>query len=118
MNVLGLTPENVNVNGGAVALGHPLGMSGARIVGSLVLESAAAVAASASQRSAPAVARATRSSSASTANTAPDTHTCVEGRVASRRRAPRAYLAGHAAAAPLGGPPARSDRPPATRAPA
>ncbi|MBJ7473108.1 MAG: thiolase family protein, partial [Solirubrobacteraceae bacterium] len=38
MNVLGLTPENVNVNGGAVALGHPLGMSGARIIGSLVLE--------------------------------------------------------------------------------
>ena len=38
MKVLGLTPENVNVNGGAVALGHPLGMSGARIIGSLVLE--------------------------------------------------------------------------------
>jgi acetyl-CoA C-acetyltransferase len=38
MTMLGLTPENVNVNGGAVALGHPLGMSGARIVGSLVLE--------------------------------------------------------------------------------
>ena len=28
---LGLTAENVNVNGGAVALGHPLGASGARI---------------------------------------------------------------------------------------
>ena len=28
---LGLDPENVNVNGGAVALGHPLGASGARI---------------------------------------------------------------------------------------
>lgn len=38
MTMLGLTPENVNVNGGAVALGHPLGMSGARIIGSLVLE--------------------------------------------------------------------------------
>jgi acetyl-CoA C-acetyltransferase len=38
MKMLGLTPENVNVNGGAVALGHPLGMSGARIIGSLVLE--------------------------------------------------------------------------------
>lgn len=28
----------VNPNGGAIALGHPLGMSGARIVGSLALE--------------------------------------------------------------------------------
>ena len=28
---LGLDPEKVNVNGGAVALGHPLGASGARI---------------------------------------------------------------------------------------
>jgi len=28
----------VSVNGGAVALGHPIGMSGARILGSLVLE--------------------------------------------------------------------------------
>ncbi|MEH3053733.1 MAG: acetyl-CoA C-acyltransferase [Patulibacter minatonensis] len=38
MRALGLTSDNVNVNGGAVALGHPLGASGARIVGSLVLE--------------------------------------------------------------------------------
>lgn len=38
MRALGLTEENVNVNGGAVALGHPLGASGARIIGSLVLE--------------------------------------------------------------------------------
>lgn len=30
--ILGLDPENVNVNGGAVALGHPLGSSGSRIV--------------------------------------------------------------------------------------
>ena len=30
--LLGLNPENVNVNGGAVALGHPLGSSGSRIV--------------------------------------------------------------------------------------
>jgi len=28
---LGLDPERVNVNGGAIALGHPLGMSGARL---------------------------------------------------------------------------------------
>lgn len=32
---LGLDPEIVNVNGGAIAIGHPLGMSGARIVGTL-----------------------------------------------------------------------------------
>jgi len=33
--ILGLNPDKVNVNGGAVSLGHPLGMSGARIVISL-----------------------------------------------------------------------------------
>ena len=33
---LGLTPEKVNVNGGAVALGHPLGASGARISTTLI----------------------------------------------------------------------------------
>ncbi|WP_456463271.1 acetyl-CoA C-acyltransferase [Lutibacter sp.] len=32
MKILGLNTNNVNVNGGAVSLGHPLGMSGARIV--------------------------------------------------------------------------------------
>lgn len=32
MKLLGLNAEKVNVNGGAVSLGHPLGMSGARIV--------------------------------------------------------------------------------------
>ncbi len=35
---LGLDPEKVNVNGGAIALGHPVGMSGARIVLHLALE--------------------------------------------------------------------------------
>jgi acetyl-CoA C-acetyltransferase len=35
---LGVDPEKVNVNGGAVALGHPIGASGARIVLSLMLE--------------------------------------------------------------------------------
>jgi acetyl-CoA acetyltransferase len=29
---LGLDPDKVNVNGGAIALGHPLGMSGARLI--------------------------------------------------------------------------------------
>ncbi|RAY16014.1 acetyl-CoA C-acyltransferase [Actinomadura craniellae] len=32
MRELGVSPEQVNVNGGAIALGHPVGMSGARIV--------------------------------------------------------------------------------------
>jgi acetyl-CoA C-acetyltransferase len=32
IKILNLNPEKVNVNGGAVSLGHPLGMSGARIV--------------------------------------------------------------------------------------
>jgi acetyl-CoA C-acetyltransferase len=38
MRMLGLDEDKVNVNGGAVALGHPIGASGARILGSLVLE--------------------------------------------------------------------------------
>jgi acetyl-CoA C-acetyltransferase len=38
MRMLGIDEERVNVNGGAVALGHPIGASGARILGSLVLE--------------------------------------------------------------------------------
>ncbi|HSM33391.1 MAG TPA: thiolase family protein [Anaerolineae bacterium] len=35
---LGLDPERVNVNGGAIALGHPLGMSGARLLTMLAHE--------------------------------------------------------------------------------
>jgi acetyl-CoA acetyltransferase family protein len=35
---LGLDPEKVNVNGGAIALGHPLGMSGGRLITMLVHE--------------------------------------------------------------------------------
>ena len=35
---LGLDEERVNVNGGAIALGHPLGMTGARLVVSLLHE--------------------------------------------------------------------------------
>jgi len=38
IRMLGIDAERVNVNGGAVALGHPIGASGARILGSLVLE--------------------------------------------------------------------------------
>jgi acetyl-CoA C-acetyltransferase len=36
--MLGADPEQVNVNGGAVALGHPIGASGARILGTLIYE--------------------------------------------------------------------------------
>lgn len=36
--LLGLSTENVNVNGGAVALGHPIGASGARILVTLIHE--------------------------------------------------------------------------------
>jgi acetyl-CoA C-acetyltransferase len=38
MRMLGIDDEKVNVNGGAIALGHPIGASGARIVGALVHE--------------------------------------------------------------------------------
>ncbi|WP_369995200.1 acetyl-CoA C-acyltransferase [Winogradskyella sp.] len=36
MKILGLSDDNVNVNGGAVSLGHPLGCSGARILVTLI----------------------------------------------------------------------------------
>src|SRR2546422_8626959 len=38
IRLLGLDEDRVNVNGGAIALGHPLGSSGARLVGTLVRE--------------------------------------------------------------------------------
>jgi 3-oxoadipyl-CoA thiolase len=38
INELGLDPDKVNVNGGAIALGHPLGMSGGRLITMLVHE--------------------------------------------------------------------------------
>jgi acetyl-CoA C-acetyltransferase len=38
LRMLGVEEEAVNVNGGAIALGHPIGASGARIVGALVHE--------------------------------------------------------------------------------
>src|SRR5205809_639857 len=38
MRLLGIDEEKVNVNGGAIALGHPLGSSGARLVSTLVRE--------------------------------------------------------------------------------
>jgi acetyl-CoA C-acetyltransferase len=38
MRLLGIDEDRVNVNGGAVALGHPIGASGARILGAIVHE--------------------------------------------------------------------------------
>ena len=38
IKTLGIDPEKVNVNGGAVAIGHPLGASGARLTATLVRE--------------------------------------------------------------------------------
>jgi acetyl-CoA C-acetyltransferase len=38
VKVLGLDPEKVNVNGGAIAIGHPIGASGARILNTLLFE--------------------------------------------------------------------------------
>lgn len=37
-DVLGIDPDRFNVNGGGIALGHPFGMTGARLVGSALLE--------------------------------------------------------------------------------
>jgi acetyl-CoA acyltransferase len=38
INHLGLDPDIINVNGGAIALGHPLGCSGAKITATLLSE--------------------------------------------------------------------------------
>ena len=38
MRELGLDPERVNVNGGAIALGHPLGCTGAKLTATLLGE--------------------------------------------------------------------------------
>jgi acetyl-CoA C-acetyltransferase len=38
VKMLGADPERVNVNGGAVALGHPIGASGGRILGTMIYE--------------------------------------------------------------------------------
>jgi acetyl-CoA acetyltransferase len=35
---LGIDPERLNVNGGGISIGHPYGMSGARLVGHALLE--------------------------------------------------------------------------------
>ena len=38
LSMLGADPEIANVNGGAVALGHPVGASGGRILGTMIHE--------------------------------------------------------------------------------
>jgi acetyl-CoA C-acetyltransferase len=38
MKEVGMDPAKVNVNGGAVAIGHPIGASGARILVTLIYE--------------------------------------------------------------------------------
>ena len=38
MQEIGMDPEKVNVNGGAIALGHPLGATGAMLIGTLIDE--------------------------------------------------------------------------------
>ncbi|SIR39547.1 acetyl-CoA C-acyltransferase [Bosea sp. TND4EK4] len=37
-DLLGIDPDKINVNGGAIAIGHPFGMTGARLVGHVLLE--------------------------------------------------------------------------------
>ena len=38
VRTLGIPPDRLNVNGGAIAIGHPFGMSGARMAGHLLFE--------------------------------------------------------------------------------
>src|SRR5664279_4318309 len=37
-DLLGIDPESMNINGGAIAVGHPYGMTGSRAVGHALLE--------------------------------------------------------------------------------
>ena len=37
-DTLGIDPEKYNVNGGAISIGHPYGMSGARMAGHVLIE--------------------------------------------------------------------------------
>ena len=71
MDDLGITDDVVNVNGGAIALGHPIGMSGTRVALTLAARARPAVAAgSALPPSAAVAARATPSCSRSPADVA------------------------------------------------
>ena len=57
---MGLDLDKVNVNGGAIAMGHPLGATGGMIIGTLIDELERTAAATASRRSASAAAWASR----------------------------------------------------------
>ena len=96
---LGLDDDKVNVNGGAIALGHPIGMSGARIVLHLASSSSGAAAASVPRPCAEAVARATPSSSGSP----PRADRADPDRAAHRRR-PLPRRPGEGGASACGGP--------------
>ena len=37
-STLGIDPDKLNVNGGGIALGHPFGMTGSRLVGHALIE--------------------------------------------------------------------------------
>ncbi len=84
MRDLGITDDIVNVNGGAIALGHPIGMSGARIVITWSTSSGAAAAASARPPCAAVAARATPPSCARSSSA----RSSREGEAPSRRGAP------------------------------
>ena len=64
---LGIDPEKYNVNGGSIAIGHPFGMTGARLTGHILQEGRRARPSGASSRCASAAARAARACSRSTA---------------------------------------------------
>ena len=57
---LGIDPEKYNVNGGSIAIGHPFGMTGARLTGHILQEGHAARPSGASSPCASAAARAAR----------------------------------------------------------
>ena len=57
---MGWDPTNVNVNGGAIAIGHPIGASGARVFMTLLTKCSAATPRRASRRCASAAAWASR----------------------------------------------------------
>lgn len=68
---LNIPLEKLNVNGGAIAVGHPFGMTGARITGTLINSSSSTTSSSVWRRCASAAARAWRWSSSASADQLP-----------------------------------------------